>query len=192
MQPLYVAKLEDLGPTDRVKVSAARASAPARSPPPDLGCPRTLPCSIIQSYRRRYGNVPGDPAYDETEAKRAAQPPISVPTIVLHGEADGVGPAAGSEAAVRHFTGSYDRRVIRSQVISCRARHPKRLSRLSKSWAARDYHAGDADERQYGYPAVADRRDRVGGEQSRQRELSNQNRLGAPSMTTARSPRAAA
>ena len=67
---------------------------------------------VIQSYRHRYGNAPGDPAYDATEAKLAAQPPITVPTIVLHGEADGVGPPAGSEAAARHFTGSYQRRVI--------------------------------------------------------------------------------
>jgi pimeloyl-ACP methyl ester carboxylesterase len=35
-----------------------------------------------------------------------------VPKIVLHGEADGVGPPAGSEAAARHSTGSYTRRVI--------------------------------------------------------------------------------
>ena len=67
---------------------------------------------VIQSYRHRYGNAPGDPAYDATEAKLAAQPPITVATIVLHGEADGVGPPAGSEAAARHFTGSYQRRVI--------------------------------------------------------------------------------
>jgi hypothetical protein len=40
---------------------------------------------VIQSYRHRYGNAPGDPAYDDSEAKLAAQPPISVPTIVLHG-----------------------------------------------------------------------------------------------------------
>jgi hypothetical protein len=31
-------------------------------------------------------------AYDTTEASPAAQPPINVPTIVLHGEANGVGP----------------------------------------------------------------------------------------------------
>jgi pimeloyl-ACP methyl ester carboxylesterase len=31
---------------------------------------------------------------------------------LLNGEADGVGPAAGSEGAARHFTGSYVRRVI--------------------------------------------------------------------------------
>jgi pimeloyl-ACP methyl ester carboxylesterase len=67
---------------------------------------------VIQSYRHRYGNAPGDPAYDATEAMLAAQPPISVPTIVLHGEADGVGPPAGSEGHARHFTGSYERRAI--------------------------------------------------------------------------------
>src|SRR6202166_1042214 len=40
---------------------------------------------VIQSYRHRYGYAPGDPAYEATEAMLAAQPPISVPTIVLHG-----------------------------------------------------------------------------------------------------------
>jgi pimeloyl-ACP methyl ester carboxylesterase len=67
---------------------------------------------VIQSYRHRYGNAPGDPTYDASEAKLAAQPQISVPTIVLHGEADGVGPAAGSEGHARYFTNSYERRVI--------------------------------------------------------------------------------
>jgi pimeloyl-ACP methyl ester carboxylesterase len=46
------------------------------------------------------------------EALLAAQPAITVPTIVLHGEADGVGPVAGSADAAKHFTGSYERRVI--------------------------------------------------------------------------------
>jgi pimeloyl-ACP methyl ester carboxylesterase len=67
---------------------------------------------VIQSYRHRYGNAPGDPTYDMDEAKLARQPPIGVPTIVLHGAADGVGPAAGSEGHARHFTGPYTRRVI--------------------------------------------------------------------------------
>ena len=35
-----------------------------------------------------------------------------MPTIVLHGEADGVGPAAGSEGHAPHFSNSYERRVI--------------------------------------------------------------------------------
>jgi len=49
---------------------------------------------VIQSYRHRYGKAPGDPHYEAVEAQIAAQPKITVPTVVLHGEADGVGPAA--------------------------------------------------------------------------------------------------
>ena len=66
----------------------------------------------IQSYRHRYGNAPGDPAFDALEARLAAQPPIPVPTIVLHGEADGVGPVDVSAGHARHFTGRYERRVV--------------------------------------------------------------------------------
>jgi pimeloyl-ACP methyl ester carboxylesterase len=66
----------------------------------------------VQSYRHRYGNAPGDPAYDDLEAALAAQPPITVPTIVLHGEADGVGAPATSIPRDRLFTGSMERRLI--------------------------------------------------------------------------------
>jgi pimeloyl-ACP methyl ester carboxylesterase len=67
---------------------------------------------VIQSYRHRHQNAPGDPALEPVEARLAGQPAITVPTIVLHGEADGVGPVAGSEAHAKHFTNSYERRVI--------------------------------------------------------------------------------
>ena len=67
---------------------------------------------VIQSYRHRHANAAGDPALEPIEALLAAQPKITVPAIVLHGAADGVGPAAQSEAHARHFTGSYVRRVI--------------------------------------------------------------------------------
>jgi len=67
---------------------------------------------VIQSYRHRYGKAGGDPRYAEIEALLAAQPQISVPTIVLHGAEDGVGPAAGSESHARHFSGPYRREVI--------------------------------------------------------------------------------
>lgn len=66
----------------------------------------------IQSYRHRYGNAPGDPAYDDLEAALTRQPPIRVPTIVLHGEADGVGAAAGSIPRDRLFTGWMERQLI--------------------------------------------------------------------------------
>jgi len=66
----------------------------------------------IQSYRHRYGNAPGDPAYDALEAVLAAQPPIPVPTIVLHGEEDGVGAPATSIPRDHLFTGGMERRLI--------------------------------------------------------------------------------
>lgn len=66
----------------------------------------------VQSYRHRYSEAPGDPAFDALEARLAEQPKITVPTIVLHGAADGVGPPEQSEHAARHFTGAYERRVI--------------------------------------------------------------------------------
>ena len=66
----------------------------------------------IQSYRHRYGNAPGDPTLNAFEQRLAAQPSITVPTIVLHGACDGVGPAEQSEGHARHFTSRYERRVI--------------------------------------------------------------------------------
>ena len=66
----------------------------------------------IQSYRHRYGNAPGDPSYDHLEAALSAQPRISVPTVILHGEADGVGAVAGSIPRDRLFTGRMERRLV--------------------------------------------------------------------------------
>lgn len=66
----------------------------------------------IQSYRHRYGNAPGDPVYDDIEARLATQPSIDVPTIVLHGEDDGVGSPASSIPRDRLLTGLIERRLI--------------------------------------------------------------------------------
>jgi pimeloyl-ACP methyl ester carboxylesterase len=66
----------------------------------------------IQSYRHRYRNAPGDPAYESIEQDLAAQPPIAVPTIALQGEADGVQPPAAFAAQDRKFTGRFERRLL--------------------------------------------------------------------------------
>jgi pimeloyl-ACP methyl ester carboxylesterase len=66
----------------------------------------------IQSYRHRYGNAPGDPALEPLEQRLAERPSITVPTIVLHGACDGVGPPEQSATHARHFNGRYERRVI--------------------------------------------------------------------------------
>jgi pimeloyl-ACP methyl ester carboxylesterase len=66
----------------------------------------------IQSYRHRYGNAPGDPKLEQIEQRLAQQPKISVPTIALQGEADGVHPLESSAHHAVFFTGPYQRRVL--------------------------------------------------------------------------------
>ena len=67
---------------------------------------------VIQSYRHRHQNAAGDPGLAAVERRLAVQPDISVPAIILHGEADGVGPVATSAGYARHFLGMHERRVI--------------------------------------------------------------------------------
>ena len=66
----------------------------------------------VQSYRHRYGNAAGDPAFDSLERSLASQPAIGVPTIVLHGACDGVVLPAQSEDARRHFGAHHERHVV--------------------------------------------------------------------------------
>jgi pimeloyl-ACP methyl ester carboxylesterase len=65
---------------------------------------------VIHSYRHRYGLVAGDPAYAETEAALAAQPPIAVPSITIDGDADGVNPGTAHHA--KKFVGPHEHRVF--------------------------------------------------------------------------------
>ena len=67
---------------------------------------------VIHSYRHRHRAAEGDPALEAIERRLAERPPITVPTIVLHGAADGVDPAEASARHARFFTGPYERRVI--------------------------------------------------------------------------------
>ena len=67
---------------------------------------------VIHSYRHRHGNAGGDPRYAATEARLAAQPAITVPTIAIHGARDDVIPLRTSDGHERHFSGAYERRVL--------------------------------------------------------------------------------
>ena len=67
---------------------------------------------VIHSYRHRFGGTPGDPAYDAVEDRLAGQPDIAVPTIVLHGEDDGVDPPQAADSDAPHFSGPYERRIV--------------------------------------------------------------------------------
>ncbi len=68
----------------------------------------------IQSYRHRYGYAAGDPALEAIERRLAGQPKISVPAIALQGEVDGVQAPQSTEKHAMHFTGPYQRRVLRN------------------------------------------------------------------------------
>ena len=65
---------------------------------------------VIHSYRHRFGGSAGDPSLDVIEERLAALPDITVPSIVLQGEDDGVDPPEAVDHDAPHFTGPYERR----------------------------------------------------------------------------------
>jgi pimeloyl-ACP methyl ester carboxylesterase len=67
---------------------------------------------VIHSYRHRFGLAPGDPALEDIERKLTAQPAITVPTIAMDGDGDGVARAGGAKNHARFFKGTYERRAI--------------------------------------------------------------------------------
>lgn len=67
---------------------------------------------VVHSYRHRFGLVEGDPRFEEMERRLAAMPPITVPTITLEGDADGVTPMGGRQADAARFTGRHENRVV--------------------------------------------------------------------------------
>jgi pimeloyl-ACP methyl ester carboxylesterase len=64
---------------------------------------------VVHSYRHRYGIVAGDPAYQASEDAIAAQPAITVPTIVLDGAHDTIQPPRSSQPK---FPALVDYRVL--------------------------------------------------------------------------------
>jgi len=60
----------------------------------------------------RYGYAPGDPSLAEIEQRLAAQPPITVPAINLHGSGDGIALPEASQSHAHRFTGPYQRRLV--------------------------------------------------------------------------------
>ena len=67
---------------------------------------------VIQSYRHRFGLVPGDPALAGIEARLALQPRISVPTLTFDGADDGVRPPASAAQQAQRFSGPRRHQVL--------------------------------------------------------------------------------
>jgi pimeloyl-ACP methyl ester carboxylesterase len=66
---------------------------------------------VIHNYRWRISLAPGEPQYDDIEARLATAPAIAVPTITLEGDANGA-PHPDASAYAAKFTGKYEHRVI--------------------------------------------------------------------------------
>jgi pimeloyl-ACP methyl ester carboxylesterase len=60
---------------------------------------------VIHSYRHRLGLAPGYPQYADVEAKLALLPVITVPTVTLDGEANGIIPASDGRSSASKFSG---------------------------------------------------------------------------------------
>jgi pimeloyl-ACP methyl ester carboxylesterase len=69
---------------------------------------------VIHSYRHRLGLAEGFPQYADVEKQLAAQPAITVPTITLDGDADGVVPVTDGKSTAAKFTGERQHRVIKN------------------------------------------------------------------------------
>jgi pimeloyl-ACP methyl ester carboxylesterase len=67
---------------------------------------------VIHSYRHRHGNAPSDPRFDRSERHLATRPPVTVPTIVLHGAEDTVSPPRRSEGHMAFFPAGTARHVV--------------------------------------------------------------------------------
>jgi pimeloyl-ACP methyl ester carboxylesterase len=66
----------------------------------------------LHSYRHRWGHASGDPACAEDEAALDPAPVLEVPTLVLHGTADGVNHPDTSAGKESLFRGRYERRLL--------------------------------------------------------------------------------
>ena len=68
---------------------------------------------VIHNYRWRLGLAPGEPRYDDLEAKLAEGPRIHVPTVALDGALDPFTPPGNGAAYRAEFTGPYAHRTLK-------------------------------------------------------------------------------
>ena len=68
---------------------------------------------VVHNYRWRLSLAPGEPRYREVEARLAVGPVITVPTITLDGDSDGVAPATDGSGYAAKFTGPRTHRIIK-------------------------------------------------------------------------------
>ena len=67
---------------------------------------------VIHSYRVRHRNAPADPRFDAVERHLATRPPITVPSVIVHGADDTVGWPRSADEELPLFPSGTDRRVL--------------------------------------------------------------------------------
>ncbi|WP_268800877.1 alpha/beta fold hydrolase [Pseudomonas huanghezhanensis] len=67
---------------------------------------------VTHTYRWRLSLAPGEAQYDEIEQRLASTPVITVPTITLDGDADGISPATDGRVHANMFSGKRVHRII--------------------------------------------------------------------------------
>lgn len=70
---------------------------------------------VVHNYRWRLGLVEGEPRYDDLEKRLAQNPPITVPTITMEGDANGA-PHPEPSAYAKMFSGRYSHRTIKGGI----------------------------------------------------------------------------
>ena len=66
----------------------------------------------LHSYRHRWGHAPGDPRHAGDELQLNPAPVLAVPTLLLHGAADGVNHPDTSLGKEAFFRGTYERVLL--------------------------------------------------------------------------------
>src|SRR4051812_41294606 len=67
---------------------------------------------VVHNYRWRLSLAAGEARYQELEKRLAAGPVISVPTITLDGDSDGIAPASDGSSYAKKFSGRRAHRVV--------------------------------------------------------------------------------
>jgi hypothetical protein len=70
---------------------------------------------VIHNYRWRLGLAQGEAKYDDLEARLAAFPVITVPTITLEGDANGA-PHPEPGVYAKKFVGKFEHRTIKGGI----------------------------------------------------------------------------
>jgi pimeloyl-ACP methyl ester carboxylesterase len=88
----------------------------------------------LTSYRHRWGLVTGDPRYVALEARLSPPPPISVPTLVIHGEDDRCNDPMTSAGKDRFFSGLYQRVLLPGVGHFPQREDPRGTAALLRDW----------------------------------------------------------